>query len=53
MKWELSEPCAGDMIRAKVGPLYHYGIYVSDSEVIQFGYSPALRAGTPDSQIRV
>ena len=29
------------MIRIKVGSIYHYGIFVSEDEVIQFGYPPA------------
>lgn len=53
MKWQLIQPQPGDMIRVKVGPMYHYGIYASDEEVIQFGHNPALRAGLPDSQIAV
>ena len=30
----------GDMVRVMIGTVYHYGIYVSDEEVIQFGYPP-------------
>lgn len=41
------------MIRVKAGPLYHYGIYVSDDEVIQFGPNPVLRLEIPDSQLSV
>ncbi len=40
MTWELIEPTAGDMIRVKSGQLWHYGIYASDGEVIQFGPTP-------------
>lgn len=53
MKWELIEPSLGDMIRVKVGPMYHYGIYVSDEEIIQFGQNPALRTSLTDSNIAV
>lgn len=53
MKWELMEPRPGDMIRVKAGPLYHYGIYVSDSEILQFGTNPAGRSGCRDADIRV
>ncbi len=42
MKWTVSEPQYGDMIRVKAGKVLHYGIYVSDEEVIQFGESPIL-----------
>ena len=53
MKWELTEPQCGDMIRIKTGNIYHYGVYVSDSEVIQFGVAPNARAGLKDSEIEV
>lgn len=53
MKWALIEPARGDMIRVKVGPLHHYGIYVTDDEVIQFGPNPSLRVGLADSQLEV
>ncbi len=53
MKWELIEPSLGDMIRVKVGPMYHYGIYIRDDEVIQFGPNPALRLGLADSELSV
>ena len=53
MKWELIEPRAGDMIRVKVGAVYHYGIFVSDDEIIQFGPNPSLRMDIPDSDIEV
>ena len=53
MKWELIEPYAGAMIRVKVGAVYHYGIFVSDEEIIQFGPNPSLRMGIPDSELAV
>ena len=53
MKWELIEPHAGAMIRVKVGAVYHYGIFVSDDEIIQFGPNPSLRMGIPDSELSV
>lgn len=43
MKWEKKSPVVGDMIRARCKEVYHYGIFVSRDEVIQFGFSPALR----------
>lgn len=51
MKWQLKEPRAGDMIRVRLGALYHYGIYVSDGEVIEFGPPPVRPI--PPSEIRV
>ena len=41
MRWKMKQPVSGDMIRVRTGALYHYGIYVSDDEVIQFGLPPA------------
>ncbi|MCQ2429975.1 MAG: lecithin retinol acyltransferase family protein [Clostridia bacterium] len=40
MKWWPSECVPGDMIRIKIGEIYHYGIFVSENEVIQFGEPP-------------
>ena len=37
MKWTLEDPNFGDIIRVKLGDIYHYGIYASDEEIIQFG----------------
>jgi hypothetical protein len=34
MKWQLTQPVAGDMIRVKLGSIYHYGVFVSEDEVI-------------------
>lgn len=43
MKWELKEAVRGDMVRIKIGLFYHYGVFVSEDEVIQFGYPPIPR----------
>ena len=40
MKWITKAPCFGDMVRVKFGHMYHYGIYVSDADVVQFGLHP-------------
>ena len=53
MKWELIEPKCGDMIRIKAGSVYHYGVYVSDLEIIQFGLAPNARPTVKDSEIEV
>ncbi len=53
MKWILGEPHSGDMIRVRSGSIYHYGVYVSDSEIIQFGLAPAARPTLKDSDIEV
>ena len=53
MKWSYIEPSFGDMIRVAVGSIYHFGIYVSDDEVIQFGLPPARRTNLSDSDVEV
>lgn len=40
MKWWPGEPAPGDMIRVRLGSVYHYGVFVSEDEVIQFGPPP-------------
>ncbi len=40
MKWWPKECAFGDMIRIKINSIYHYGIFVSENEVIQFGLPP-------------
>lgn len=37
MDWTFNAPKAGDIIRVKVRFYHHYGIFVSEDEVIQFG----------------
>ncbi len=37
MEWTALTPKRGDIIRTKVSFYYHYGIFVSENEVIQFG----------------
>lgn len=53
MRWLLKEPKSGDIIRVKTGSIYHYGVYVSDSEVIQFGLPPCARQHLSDADIEV
>lgn len=43
MKWWPGKCEQGDMIRVKIGGIYHYGVFVSDDEVVQFGYPPRER----------
>lgn len=40
MRWAPADCRPGDIIRVKVGPVWHYGIFVSENEVIQFGEPP-------------
>ena len=53
MKWELSDPKSGDIIRVKIGEIYHYGIFVSEEQVIQFGLPPNVRKDIKDQDIEV
>ncbi len=53
MKWTYKKPEFGDMIRVSIGSLYHFGVYVSDEEVIQFGPPPSERLHLKDSEIEV
>lgn len=40
MKWWQAECKFGDLIRVRCGVIYHFGIFVSEDEVIQFGLPP-------------
>ena len=52
MKWEFGEPSLGDMIRVRIGDLYHYGIFAGEDEVIQFGLAPGVRI-VPEDEVEV
>ena len=52
MKWWPTSCAPGDMIRVKIGSIIHYGIYVSDDEVIQFGPPPRDHF-LPPEEVRV
>ena len=53
MKWYPDDCHKGDIVRIPVGSFYHYGIYVSDDEVIEFGDAPLGGFGRDESAIRV
>ena len=48
MDWTVDSPKRGDIIRTKVSFYYHYGIFVSEAEVIQFGLPDALQKNAKD-----
>lgn len=48
MKWVPSTCRAGDMIRIRIGSIWHYGIFVSEEEVIQFGLPPVAPRNDAD-----
>ena len=51
MIWLDKTPQYGDMIRVKVKFYYHYGIFVDENTVIQFGLPD--NSGTPPDEIEV
>lgn len=51
MRWEKATAQRGDIVRVALGPIYHYGIFVSEEEVIQFGLPPTL--GRDSSTVEV
>ena len=53
MIWESAKPQYGDMVRVKSGHIYHYGVFVSESEIIQFGLAPTARMGVKDCDVAV
>lgn len=40
MKWLPVDCHPGDMIRINIGSVYHYGVFCSEEEVIEFGEAP-------------
>lgn len=38
----MNEARSGDIVRVSLGSIYHYGIFVSEDEVIQFGLPPTF-----------
>lgn len=48
MKFWPSECKSGDMIRVRIGSIWHYGVYASDDEVIQFGPPPRENVRRPE-----
>ena len=53
MKWQLKQPSVGDMIRVGLNGIYHYGVFISNDEVIQFGLPPVARMGLNGDDIEV
>ena len=53
MNWVKKTPSLGDMVRVRIGSIYHFGVCVGSDEIIQFGLAPSLRADIPDSEIEV
>ena len=53
MNWVLKEAASGDMVRVKSGSIYHYGVFISEDEIIQFGLAPALRPSVKPCDVEV
>ena len=53
MKWVYRECQYGDIIRVKLGSVYHYGIFVSEDEVIAFGLPPTAENLQHQQDIKV
>ena len=51
MNWISTTPKPSDIVRTKVAFYYHYGIFISEDEVIQFGLPDD--PGKPAEQIKV
>ena len=53
MRWEPTACQAGDMVRIRLGSVYHYGIFVSEDEVIQFGLPPTAGNCAKEGEVKV
>ena len=53
MKWWPERCVPGDMVRVSIGSVHHYGIFVSENEVIQFGPPPVSLQRLCDADICV
>ena len=53
MIWRACDAAAGDLVRIRIGSIYHYGVFVSEDEVIEFGEAPVSGLRRDDSAIRV
>lgn len=53
MKWTPADGRSGDMVRIQIGSLYHYGVFVSEDEVIQFGLPPTAENRAAEGEVRV
>lgn len=53
MKWWPTDCEAGDIIRVHLGSVEHYGIFVSEDEVIQFGLPPVKSSQGQPSEFKV
>lgn len=53
MKWEPVFAKAGDIVRVRLGSVYHFGVFVSEDEVIQFGLPPTAENRDKEGEVVV
>ena len=53
MRWLFKSPSPGDMLRVKLGDIYHYGIFAAEGEIIQFGPPPVSHRTLTNEEIKV
>ncbi|MBO7520584.1 MAG: lecithin retinol acyltransferase family protein, partial [Clostridia bacterium] len=53
MNWQPGKCKPGDVIRVNLGILHHYGIFVSEDEVIAFGLPPIPENRRPQTEVTV
>lgn len=53
MKWEPGVCRPGDMIRVRLGAVYHYGVFVSEDEVIAYGLPPVEQYRDVSDRLKV
>lgn len=53
MNWSPDQCRPGDMIRVNLGVFHHYGIFVSEEQVVQFGLPPIPENRMPQDEIAV
>ena len=51
MKWALKEAKCGDIVRVALGSIFHYGIFISEEEIIQFGLPPTFHRKSEDVEV--
>lgn len=53
MRWQPAQCSPGDIVRIRLGSVYHYGVFVSEDEVIQFGLPPTAENRAKEGEVRV
>lgn len=53
MNWQPEKCKPGDIIRVHLGILHHYGVFVSEERVIQFGLPPIPENRMPQDEVAV